>query len=138
MFAPAKDPNSTKTPNTGTPLYKDNLLKKQSDLVLKAALELITQYDLCEETLKTLGEKVAVGEKWKDGLERVKRILEGGRSVGEKRVASVMGAVEEDIGRGEVEGEVLFEREVESGTWLGVAKRQEKVVRKMTRLLPVD
>lgn len=148
MLALPEGQNSPENPNAlateaHKTLHKENRLKQQSDLVLKSASELIGEYEKCEELLKTLREKVTIGEKWKDGVEKAKRILEGGRLVGEKKVESVMNGVDETGGKtfsgGEIElreGEALYEREAEVGAWAQVAKAQEKVVKRMTRLLP--
>lgn len=144
MFAPADDPNPSRKPDGKEPrnvVSQGNGLKDQSELVLKNASELIAAYERCEELIKTLGENAAaVGEDWQDRIDRAKRILEGGRLVGEKRVDSVMMGAEEAhdqaVAEGEMMGKELYGMEMVVASWDEIASRQEKVVRKMTRLLP--
>lgn len=149
-LAPAQGPDSPQKPNALTTephktLDKENRLKKQSEQVLKGASELMAEYEKCEKLLNTCRGRVTIGEKWRDGVEKAKRILEAGKVVGERKAESVMMGTDE-IGRDELagrgletrEGEALYENETEAGAWARVAKKQEKVVKKMTRLLPVD
>lgn len=143
-----KDSKENDAIKTSKPLNKENRLKIQSDKVLKSALDMIGSYERCEELLKTLGKNITFGEKWKGEVEKAKRILEGGKLVGEKRVASVMTDIgdagdtgdtgmDELIGSEKKDVDTLYHRDVPKGSWAEAAKKQEKMVKKMTRLLPV-
>jgi len=145
ILAPPHDKDSKENDvlNTSKPLEKGNRLKIQSGKVLKSASDMIGAYERCEELLKTFGENVTFGEKWKGEMAKAKRILEGGKLLGEKRVASVMTemgdtGMDEPIGSEKKAVEALYQRDVAKGSWAEAAKKQEKVVKKMTRLLPVD
>lgn len=115
--------------NTSKPFVIENGLKKQSDAVLKDALDLIREYERCEKLLKTLAETITFGQKSKGEAERVKRTLEGGKLVGEKKVLSIMTnvgdiAVNEMVDSDRQRGEALYQKGVDKGAWAEVARNK--------------
>lgn len=124
--------------NQGKDAHK---LYQKSIIVMKKAMSLASYSQLSEASIVAHDTAMSVSTNWKLEINHTKDVLEMGRQVGIERVAGILGIHRDEQTDAEALNVVehLFEKKIEASeelNWATIARKQEKAVRKLVKVLP--
>lgn len=126
--------------NPGKDTHK---LYHKSSNVIKSAMNILEQFQMSVAGVASHKAMISAGTNWEAEVNQTTHILEIGREAGRRMVDGILG-VHED---GETDGDavevskLLFEKVRNCSaelTWANVARKQEKAVKKLARVLPEE